>query len=275
MPALTTLTAAGVPGRRRAFAPKSPTESGGGRPGIGRFTRLSAAGVPERWKARPSRSQSWDVLVGGALPRLASSLPIAVGGYLVFEIRLDFEFSPALRPNFSATPGGDLPRLGSTLAGTADQYIDVALPGTFAPLSGAFAGTAFALTDVSLAGTFPALQGEITGQAETYQAALAGALPALSGAITGVNTPLYTGPLIALLPRLTGSIDASFVPASFDHAIAGSLGPLGGAIAATFAITPREAELAGQFAPLAGVFREAAPVVLATRITLAGRIIDT
>lgn len=275
MPALTTLTAAGVPGRRRAFAPKTPSEPGGGRPSLGRrLTRLSAAGVPDLWRARPARTASWDAQLSGALPRLASTLVAGNGGYLLYEIRLDFEFAPTIGPNWSTDVGGSLPRLGGGFTGTAAQFIDVTLAGSLPKLSSTLATTFFTSADAALDAALPRLASTLAGTADGHVAAFGGDLPKLGGSVAGVHTTLHSGPLLATLAPLSGTVGATFISASIDHALVGALPRLGGAITATFDVPTRTATLDGSFAPLSGVFREASPAVLITRVLLAGRIID-
>lgn len=211
-------------------------DPGPGRPDLTtRLTRLSAAGVPERYRAFVSKQPGPDVALDGAFSPLSGDVTATYSDV--------------------ATLAGALPKLAGTLAGTAAAPdFNHTLAGTFAPLAGSIAGTAAAPDfDHTIAGAIGPLQGGIAGTAFApgTDATLAGELPKLSGAIAATRAiPDFDHTVSASLAALSGALTGTHTAPQFDAAIGGSLAALSGAL--TIATGAYGFTLSGSFPGLRG-----------------------
>lgn len=192
-------------------------DPGPGRPDLTiRLTRLSAAGVPERYRAFTSKVPGPDVaLDGGTLAPISGAIAATYADAAVLD--------------------GALPKLASTLAGTvAPPDFNHTVAGVFAPLAGAITGT---------------------HTAPDFNHALAGAMGPLQGALTGTAfAPGTDATLSGALPRLAGAIASTTTPPDFNHAVAGAFAPLTSSIAGTHTAPQFDAALGGTLAALNGSF---------------------
>lgn len=231
----------------------------------GRYTALTVAGVPGRWRAFTSKAQSFDATLLSVLPTLASSLA-----------------GTTAPPNFDAVLSSALPKLASSLGGTtAVPQFDAALSGTLAPLTGAIAGDSGGTT-ATLSGPLPKLAGSLTGQhtPPQFDALLSGVLPMLSSSVAGtVTAPQFDAALSGTLGPISGSLDG--ITGAYAFVVSGSLPGLRGRLferePTAIALRFRDVPTVAGFALEVRLFGRAPLIQIAGRVrelTLLGRIVD-